>query len=125
MPGGECLICKVIGYCEIHHIILRSQASYMKNIKVNLVQLCMDHHRGSSNGVHHNKKLDLKLKVHLQNKLMDMFSVKQFYSIEEIQTILKCSTDDVAKICKKLTCYSKGYLVSQIIIRLMGGRLYQ
>ena len=123
MVNGVCEVCGKTGYVEIHHNIKRSQASYMKQIKINLVQLCQDHHRGSTNGVHHNKKLDLKLKIELQNKLQAMFTEK-YYSREEIQEKLECSDFDVTLIVKKIALYRYGYNTEQLIRRMLGGRLY-
>lgn len=123
MPGGECCNCGRCGYVELHHVILRSQASYMKQISINLVQLCQDCHRGSPNGVHHNKKLDLKLKLELQTKLETMF-INKFYSREEIQPSLQCSDFDTTLILKKLTLYRFGYSSEQLIRRCLGGRMY-
>ena len=122
MTGGECKICGNCGYVELHHVILKSQASYMKQISINLVQLCQDCHRGN-NSVHHNKKLDLKLKLELQTKLETMF-INEFYSREEIQTSLECGDKDMDLILKKLSLYVLGYSSEQLLIRLMGGRLY-
>ena len=122
MTGVLCHECGLIGYCENHHIIFRSQAKYMKNIGINQAFLCLEHHRGTL-GVHHNKKLDLKLKQQLQTRLQTIFS-NEFYSREEIQTSLECGDKDMDLILKKLSNYVLGYSSEQLLIRLMGGRLY-
>ena len=123
MTGGECSVCGTIGYTERHHIILRSQASYMKFIPCNITSLCLECHRGSVKGVHHNKEVDLKLKQQLQNELFGMFSDK-FIKGEEIQEKLKCTKIDSTLILKKLTMYRQGYEREQLVRRLLGGRLY-
>ena len=123
MCGGECVNCGKPGYIEWHHVILRSQAPHMKKININLIQLCQECHRSAPNGVHHNKKLDIKLKKQLQTRLQTIFT-NEFYSREEIQTSLECSDTDMDLILKKLSNYVLGYSSEQLLIRLMGGRLY-
>ena len=122
MTGATCHVCGEVGYCELHHIVYRSQATYMKMMNINLIMLCQNHHRGNM-GVHNNKKLDLKLKLELQTKLRGMFT-KKFYSREEIKKLLKCTEKDLDLTLKKLCCYRLGYGREQLIMRLMGGRLY-
>ena len=123
MCGGECVNCGKPGYIEWHHVILRSQAPHMKKININLIQLCQECHRSAPNGVHHNKKLDIKLKQQLQTRLQTMFS-NEFYNRYEIQTNLECNDTDLDLILKKLTLYSLGYNTEQLCRRLMGGRLF-
>jgi len=122
MCGGECINCGKSGYVEWHHVILRSQARHMKTIKLNLVPLCMDCHRGT-HGVHSNKKLDIKLKQQLQTRLQTIF-INKFYSREEIQTNLQCTDKDMDLILKKLSNYVLGYSSEQLIRRCLGGRMY-
>lgn len=120
---NSCHICgKENIRCEIHHIIFRSQSSYMRTIKINLISLCVDCHRGN-NSPHQDKRLDLQLKVKLQFKLQEMFSEK-WYSGEQIQEILQCTDFDLVLILKKMCLYRFGYNAEQLVLRLMGGRLY-
>lgn len=118
---GECVLCMQQGR-ETHHVIFRSQASYMRTIKINLIPLCVDCHKGN-NSPHQSKKLDLKLKIELQNKLQAMFTEK-YYSREEIKEKLECTDFDTTLILKKLTLYRYGYNTEQLVMRLLGGRLY-
>ena len=122
---GECVLCGKEGHCETHHIIFRSQCTFMKNIEVNLIPLCPECHRNQKYGVHHNKKLDNKLKIHLQNELFAMFSDKKYFKAREIQLRLNCSDYEIMKICKTICNYRKGYEVEQLVRRLMSGRLYE
>ena len=122
MTGSTCHECGAIGYCENHHIIFKSQAKYMKSIGINQIFLCLEHHRGTL-GVHHNKKLDLKLKQQLQTRLKTMFT-DEFYNREGIQARLECTDIDIGLILKKLSNYTLGYSSEQLCRRLMGGRLY-
>jgi len=124
----ECALCGSQGQ-ETHHIIFRSQAKYMKTIKVNLTPLCMECHRGTK-GVHKNKRNDLKLKLQLQSKLFKMFTY-EFFTKEDIELILNCNENEAAAIVKKLCLYIplhqkefRGYEKEQLIRRLLGGRLY-
>ena len=122
MPGGECCLCGKCGYIEWHHTIFRSQSKCMKTIKVNLVQLCMDCHRGT-HGVHNDKKSDLKLKKQLQGKLQSIFTEK-YYSKLDIKSILECTDVNLDLITKTLSLYTQGYNTEQLIQRLLGGRNY-
>lgn len=122
MTGATCKLCGVIGYCETHHIIFKSQGSYMRMIKMNLVPLCMECHRGN-HSPHKSKEIDIKLKLQLQGKYEEMFSNK-FYSREEIQQALECTDFDTTLILKKLTLYRMGYESEQLLRRLLGGRMY-
>ena len=122
MTGATCHECGIVGYCENHHIIFKSQAKHMKTIGINQVFLCMEHHRGKF-GVHHNKKLDLKLKQQLQTRLQTVF-INEFYTRYELQTTLECNDIDLDLILKKLSIYKLGYSSEQLVRRLMGGRLY-
>ena len=72
----------------------------MRTIKVNLAKLCVECHRGTQ-GVHNNKKADLKLKVKLQHELTSMFE-KKYYTKDEIREILDCSDFDAVLICKRM-----------------------
>lgn len=123
MLDGECCNCGKYGYIEWHHIILRSQATYMKNIKINLIELCQDCHRNAPHAVHRNRQMDLKLKQQLQAKLQTMFT-NEFYSKEKIQEKLECTEKETDAICKKLSLFKEGYSKEKLVSRLMGGRLY-
>jgi len=119
---GTCAICGAYGYVEKHHTIYRSQAVYMRTIKVNLINLCKEHHTGNT-GAHLCKKTDLKLKKGLQFKLEFMF-FKSHYSKNEIRDVLDCSDFDAALICKRLCMHAEGYRKEDLIQRMLGGRFY-
>ena len=123
MPGGECCICGKHGFIEWHHVIFRSQSIPMKSINCNMVQLCVDCHRGTL-GVHNNKKNDLKLKIKLQMKLFKMFADKDYFTLQEIKEILGTTEVNAMLIVKKLSLFTEGYEQEQIIRRLLGGRTY-
>lgn len=107
---------------ELHHIIFKSQASYLANIKINFKYLCEEHHRGNK-GPHRNKEKDLEYKFELQKKLFELFD-RDYYSEKEIKELLETTPSEAAKITKKLRVYKEGYERVDIICRLMGGRLY-
>ena len=94
----------------------------MRTIKVNLAKLCVECHRGTQ-GVHNNKKADLKLKVKLQHELTSMFE-KKYYTKDEIREILDCSDFDAVLICKRMCMHSGNYKVDELIKRMLGGRFY-
>jgi len=102
----------------------------MKTIKVNLVPLCVECHRGTK-GAHRNKRVDLRLKELLQHRLNQLFRYKKFYNQLEIQELLQCNEKEVEAIVKKMCLYIPlhqkelmGYEKEQLIRRLLGGRLY-
>lgn len=116
-------------YCEIcgkiaeeHHVVFRSQAKYMVNVKINTRDLCNVHHRGNE-GPHLNRKTDLKYKLELQKKLFEIFS-KPFYTEKEIQEILDISESETKSIVKTLIRHKEGYERTGLVIRCMGDRLY-
>lgn len=108
---------------ELHHVIFRSQAPYMANIKINFKYLCGDCHRGN-NGPHRNKKENLKYKLELQKNLFELFGDKEYYTEKEIQEKLWTTSSEARKITKKLMWYKEGYRGLDIVIRCMGGMLY-
>lgn len=57
----ECFICGTTHNVQDHHIIFgsRRKQSEIYGLKV---WLCIHHHTGSNDAVHHNRELDLKLK---------------------------------------------------------------
>lgn len=125
MKNYICIECGRHGATQEHHIVLKSQASYMRDVKMNIIELCLMHHTNSPTGIHHNEELNLKYKLILQNKLFEIFGDKKHFSKEEIQSRLECSKFDLTLICKKLCLYRFGYEREQLVRRLMGGRLYE
>lgn len=121
----EYQLCEVCGcnVTELHHVIYRSQASYMSNLKVNFKFLCPDHHRGK-HGPHMNKNMDNKYKLELQAKLFNLFEDKEYWTEKEIKDKLDCTSSEVKKITKKLMIHKEGYKKIDLILRLMGNRLY-
>lgn len=107
---------------ELHHIVFRSQAPYMANIKINFMYLCPEHHRGNESP-HMNKEIDFKYKFELQTKLFKLFS-KAYYTEKEIKDALWTTSSEARKITKKLKLYKEGYERVDIVSRLMGGRIY-
>lgn len=108
---------------ELHHVIYRSQCTYMSNIKVNFKFLCPEHHRGNSSP-HMNRDIDLRYKIELQEKLFSMFSEKGYWTEKEIMDKLECSRNEIKKITKKMFISKEGYEVNELVKRLMGNRLY-
>lgn len=118
-------MCKVCdkNQVELHHIIFRSQAPYMANIKINHMYLCGDHHRTGKDSPHMNKEKDFEYKYELQKKLFELFN-KDYYTEKEIKQKLETTSSEVSKIVKKLRIYKEGYERLDLISRLMGGRIY-
>lgn len=108
---------------ELHHIVFKSQAAYMKNIEINFKYLCPEHHRGN-NGPHMNKKKNIQYKLELQKKLFELFGDKKYFTDKDIQQRLETTSSEASKIVKKLKHYKEGYERIDLVIRLMGGMLY-
>lgn len=108
---------------ELHHIIFRSQCTYMSNVRVNFKFLCPEHHRGNLSP-HMNREIDLMYKTELQEKLFSMFSDKEYWTEKEIMDKLECSRNEIKKITKKMFISKEGYEVNALVKRLMGDRLY-
>nr|WP_272509117.1 hypothetical protein [Clostridium ganghwense] len=106
----------------MHHIVFRSQAPYMKEVKLNHKYLCIEHHRGNSSP-HRNREIDLKYKKELQKKLLDLFP-KAYYTVEEIGELLGISELGTYRIVKTLKLHEEGYERVDLVIRMMGGMMY-
>lgn len=117
-------LCEVCGkpYAECHHIVFRKQATYMKEVKLNHKYLCVEHHRGNDSP-HRNREIDLKYKREMQKKLFELFS-KEYYTVEKISEILGVTELGAYRIVKTLRVYEKGYERVDLVIRMMGGKLY-
>lgn len=113
-----CQICN--SSADIHHIIHRSEGGF--DIELNYMYLCPTHHRGKL-GPHHCKEVDLRYKLDLQNKLFDMLK-KEYYSFKELAIVLNVSKNTLKRITKNLKLYKEGYKKLDIILKLMGGKLY-
>lgn len=107
---------------ELHHIVFRSQAPYMANVKINFKYLCPEDHRGND-GPHMNRETDFKYKYELQTKLFEMFN-KPYHTESEIKEKLEITAKEARKIVKKLPLYEEGYERIDLVARLMGGRIY-
>lgn len=122
MEEKYCEVCGSPINVEEHHIIFRSKAPYMINININLKYLCNICHRGD-NGPHLDRQKDLEYKRQLQYKVSELF-YKDYYSYEEVRDKLETTDKEVRKIIKVLIAHPEGYSRTDILVRLMGGRLY-
>lgn len=113
--------CEVCGkQADKHHIVYRSQGGI--DFPINFRYLCPEHHRGK-NGPHKNRQLDLKYKLEMQEKLEKILS-KEFYTIDELVTLLKINKGMLKRLLKEYKLYKEGYRRLDIIYRLMGRKLY-
>ncbi|HIG0360432.1 TPA: hypothetical protein ACX96Z_002021 [Clostridium sporogenes] len=118
----ECEICGRQG-AQLHHIVHRSAAPYMSNIKINFKYLCLEHHTGNE-GPHNNKSIDIEYKLELQKKLFELFQEKDFYTSNEIKEKLETTPKEVRKLVKTLKVNTEGYSKLDLIIHMMGDKLY-
>lgn len=105
---------------DVHHIIHRSEGGL--DIEINYKYLCEKHHRGK-NGPHRSLETDIKYKIELQNKLYALFP-KEYYKPKEIGAILNISSSSLKKITKNIKLYKEGYKKEDIILTIMGNKLY-
>lgn len=117
--------CEVCGRTpsEEHHIIKRSQAPYLINIKLNIKDLCHEHHRGNE-GPELNRRTDKKYKLEYQDKVMALFDMTKYYTEKDIREKLNTTQTEVRKFLKILPLHKEGYLGEDIVRRMMGGRCY-
>ncbi len=121
----EYKLCEVCGcnQIELHHVLYKSQVKIMSNIEINFKFLCPEHHRGN-HGPHMNREIDLKYKLELQGKLENLFQDKEYWTEKEIKEKLNCSNNEVRNITKRLMIHKEGYKKLDLVLRLMGNRLY-
>ncbi len=117
--------CEVCGspYTEVHHIMFRSEVKALEYCNLNLVNLCVEHHKGTY-GVHGSKgaRLNRKLKLEFQNKLEELLD-KQYLTREEINKILKIDDKALNKLLKSLSLHKDKYIKEDVIRAIMGGKL--
>ena len=117
--------CKVCGnpYTELHHIVFRSEVKALEHCKLNLVNLCVEHHKGTY-GVHGSKGagLNRKLKLEFQNKLEELLD-KQYLTREEINKILQIGDKALNRLLKSLSLHKDKYIKEDVIRACIGGKL--
>lgn len=119
-----CSVCGSSSLVETHHIVKRKQAKYLEKCKFNLIDLCWEHHHGTY-GVHgkYGRELDQKLKREYQLKILDLFFDKDYYTREEISSLLEIGVEEADRLCKTILG-DKGIFCREDIIRAcMGGKL--
>ena len=129
------LKCEICGNpADKHHIVYKSQGGI--EFPLNFRYLCTLHHRGKS-GPHKNRRLDLEYKIDMQKKLEDIL-VKETYSIEELEDLLKINKGMIKRLFKEDKLKDKGfrkvdinfnqndkaYSKVDIIFKLMGNKKY-
>ncbi len=105
---------------DIHHIIHRSEGGF--DIEINYKYLCPKHHRGK-NGPHRSLETDIKYKIELQDKLYNILN-KEYYTSKELGSILNIPLNTLKRITKNIKLYKEGYKKDDIILTLMGNKLY-
>ena len=114
----NCEVCNSIG--DIHHIVHRREGGL--NFNINYKYLCKTHHRGI-HGPHRNRVIDYTYKLEMQNLLYSTFS-NTYYSLHEINNILKISISSRKKISRNVFLYKEGYKNVELIFFLMGSKFY-
>ncbi|MEQ8153589.1 MAG: HNH endonuclease signature motif containing protein [Clostridiaceae bacterium] len=113
--------CEICGKeADIHHIVHRSQGGL--DFPLNYKYLCPEHHRGR-NGPHKCEEADLTYKLELQNKLLS-FLIKDYYSIQEISSLLNITSNSLKRLRKSMKLYKEGFIKDDIIFCLMGNYFY-
>lgn len=122
---GMCQNCYSYGTVELHHIIKRSQASFLKDCKLNFIDLCPNCHRGN-NGVHNKNgsKLDKEIRLSYQNKLEFLLD-KEYFTREELKDIFKINEKALDSFCKLMKS-EKGVFSREEVLRVaMGGKIIE
>ena len=102
-------------------VVFRSQGGL--DFELNYKYLTPEQHRGI-NGPHRNRKVDLKYKKELQQKLEQILD-KEFYTEDELIELLGLKPQQAYKVFKKLNHHpNRGIKREDVIRRLMGGKLY-
>ena len=113
--------CEVCGArAEVHHIVNKCEGGI--DYPLNYKYLCSEHHRGKE-GPHKNYQVDIKYKLELQNKLKEIL-VKDYYNICELEILLHINKNKLKKMFKWYKIYKEGYRKEDIILKLMGGKIY-
>ncbi|MBM7835923.1 hypothetical protein [Clostridium sardiniense] len=124
MNKEYCDICSKNHLVETHHIVKRGQAKYLEKCKLNLIDLCYEHHRGTK-GVHGKcgSKLDHELKEQFQNDLKLLFGSDIYYTVDQIADKLDISLKDANGLVKFILPNIDKYKGEDIIRSCMGGKL--
>lgn len=113
--------CEICGArADIHHIIHKHEGGY--DFDLNYKYLCPLHHRGKL-GPHHCTTTDIRYKLELQRKLINILP-NIYYQRKELLDILKIRSCSLRRLLKGLNLHKEGYLNEDIIKALMGGNLY-
>ena len=119
------IYCKVCGnpYTELHHIMFRSEVKTLEYCKLNLVNLCVEHHKGTY-GVHGSKgaRLNRKLKLEFQNTLEELWD-KKYLTREEINNVLRINDKALNRLLKSLSLQNDKYDKEDVIRACMSGKL--
>ena len=84
----KCYVCGCSGNLHKHHIIYGT-ANRKNSEEYGLtVMLCPAHHNMSNNGVHFNKKLDLKLKQLAEKTWIERFASKDISYEDKIEEFI-------------------------------------
>lgn len=105
---------------DIHHIVHKYEGGF--DIEANFKYLCTKHHRGKY-GPHKYLQTDIRYKIEMQNKLYSLLP-KKYYTFKELTIILNTSTNMIKRITKSLKVHKEGYNRDELILTLMGGKLY-
>lgn len=121
----EIKFCEICGkpYAETHHVVFRSEVKALEHCKLNLVDLCIDHHKGTY-GPHGSKgaTANRKYKLEFQNQLEILWD-KQYLTKEEINEVLQINDKALNRLLKTLSLQKGLYVREEVIRQCMGGKL--
>lgn len=113
--------CEVCGKrAEIHHIVNKCQSGI--DFPLNYKYLCDEHHRGKY-GPHKDWRLDIQYKLEMQENL-EKILYKDFYSLEELESLLGLNKSKMKKLIKNNKIYKEGYKKEDIVLMIMGNKKY-
>lgn len=119
MEGEYCRICGR-NNAELHHILFKSNSKSMRDCKLNHIYLCSEHHRGTfSPHGKYNEKINLELRLKLQNEL-EILLDKQYFNRKQIQQLLGISEKRTDMLCKMMNQRKGEFAREDILVAIMG-----
>lgn len=112
-------------YAETHHIIFKSEVKALEYCKLNLVDLCKNHHTGTY-GPHGSKgaEFNRRLRLGFQNNL-EILLDKQYLTREEIKEVLQIADKPLNRLLKTLKVKEGKYTREDVVRVCMGGKLIE
>lgn len=128
MEEGICTECGRYGWTTQHHVVFKQMGSgngldFPLNLKRLGNYLSCDCHKNNK-GPHLCKEKDSEYKRELQVNLRIKLT-QEYYTPEKLCEVIGTIPEQLKKAFKTLHQYEEGYLMQDVVKRLMGGKLYE